>query len=86
MKLWKLHKFLGGASALIGSSLSPALVFASAQTKSLQSKSSRKDEDENVATNEDLMREHGVLNRILLIYEEAIRRIQSLIRATLIPR
>jgi hemerythrin-like domain-containing protein len=30
--------------------------------------------DEDVAPPEDLMREHGVLNRILLIYEEAIRR------------
>jgi len=33
--------------------------------------------EEEVSTNEDLMREHGVLNRILLIYDEAIRRIQA---------
>ncbi len=31
--------------------------------------------EEDVAPAEDLMREHGVLNRLLLIYEEAIRRI-----------
>ncbi len=33
--------------------------------------------EEEVAPGEDLMREHGVLKRILLIYEEAIRRIDS---------
>jgi hemerythrin-like domain-containing protein len=33
--------------------------------------------EDDVSTNEDLMREHGVLNRILLIYDEAIRRIAS---------
>jgi len=35
------------------------------------------EEEEEVSTNEDLMREHGVLNRVLLIYDEAIRRIQA---------
>jgi hemerythrin-like domain-containing protein len=34
------------------------------------------DEDE-VTPAEDLMREHGVLNRILLVYEEAIRRLEA---------
>jgi hemerythrin-like domain-containing protein len=33
--------------------------------------------EDDVSTNEDLMREHGVLNRILLIYDEAIRRIRA---------
>jgi hemerythrin-like domain-containing protein len=32
--------------------------------------------DEGVGPGEDLMREHGVLNRILLIYDEGIRRTQ----------
>jgi hemerythrin-like domain-containing protein len=32
---------------------------------------------EEVSPPEDLMREHGVLNRILLIYEEALRRIEA---------
>jgi hemerythrin-like domain-containing protein len=32
---------------------------------------------EGVAPPEDLMREHGVLNRILLIYEEALRRLDG---------
>jgi hemerythrin-like domain-containing protein len=33
--------------------------------------------DEGVAPPEDLMREHGVLKRVLLVYEEAIRRIDA---------
>jgi hemerythrin-like domain-containing protein len=32
---------------------------------------------EEVSPSEDLMREHGVLKRVLLIYEEAIRRIDA---------
>lgn len=33
--------------------------------------------DEDVSTNEDLMREHGVLKRILLIYDEAASRLTA---------
>jgi hemerythrin-like domain-containing protein len=32
---------------------------------------------EDVAVGEDLMREHGVLNRVLLIYEEGLRRLRT---------
>src|SRR5262245_40869468 len=32
------------------------------------------DEGEEISAAEDLMREHGVLNRILLIFEEGLRR------------
>lgn len=34
-------------------------------------------EQEEVSPNEDLMREHGILNRLLLIYQEIVRRIES---------
>src|SRR5436190_16654883 len=34
-------------------------------------------EQEEVAPPEDLMREHGVLTRVLLVYEEAIHRIDD---------
>ena len=34
-------------------------------------------ETEDVGAAEDLMREHGILNRILLIYEEGLRRLQA---------
>ncbi len=44
----------------------------------------RKEEEEQVAPAEDLMREHGVLNRILLVYEECLRRL-SLARPDLPP-
>jgi hemerythrin-like domain-containing protein len=33
--------------------------------------------EEEVAAAEDLMREHGVLNRVLLIYEEGLRRLRN---------
>lgn len=36
-----------------------------------------KHEEEDVSPAEDLMREHGALNRVLLIYEEGARRIES---------
>ncbi|HKI38580.1 MAG TPA: hemerythrin domain-containing protein [Gemmataceae bacterium] len=37
----------------------------------------KKDQEEEVGATEDLMREHGVLNRILLIYEEGLRRLRA---------
>jgi hemerythrin-like domain-containing protein len=59
-----------GTSALVASSLTlPGL--AAQQSKQTENK------EDDVSTNEDLMREHGVLNRVLLIYDEGIRRIQS---------
>ena len=42
-----------------------------------KAKDDKKDEPEEVAAAEDLMREHGVLNRILLIYEEGLRRLRD---------
>src|SRR5262245_38330026 len=38
----------------------------------------KKDEpEEEISATEDLMREHGVLNRILLVYEEGLRRLRG---------
>jgi hemerythrin-like domain-containing protein len=37
----------------------------------------RKPVEEEIAPPEDLMREHGVLNRVLLVYDEAIRRLDA---------
>lgn len=37
----------------------------------------QKDAEAEISAPEDLMREHGVVNRILLIYEEATRRLRS---------
>ena len=53
----------------------PALAYASSQTKpgDKQGKPSDKKDDDKISPAEDLMREHGVLNRVLLIYDEHLR-------------
>ncbi|MGZ3769288.1 MAG: hemerythrin domain-containing protein [Bdellovibrio sp.] len=58
--------FLNTTLALGVSSLAPSYVFAK-----------EKKEEAEVGPAEDLMREHGALNRILLIYEEGLRRLNS---------
>jgi hemerythrin-like domain-containing protein len=51
----------------------PSLVFSEPNKKTEE-----KDiEQEEVSPNEDLMREHGILNRLLLIYQEISRRIDN---------
>lgn len=43
-----------------------------------QDRNQKKNEpEEEVGATEDLMREHGVLNRVLLIYEEGLRRLRA---------
>src|SRR5215469_4573196 len=49
-------------------------VGAAEASLSAQQKQGREEED--VSTNEDLMREHGILKRVLLAYDEIIRRIR----------
>jgi hemerythrin-like domain-containing protein len=44
---------------------------------SLKGAEEKVDPDEGVTAPEDLMKEHGVLNRCLLIYEEGMRRLQN---------
>jgi hemerythrin-like domain-containing protein len=52
--------------------------FALAATpESLLAQHKQKSEEEEVSTNEDLMREHGILKRVLLVYDEIIRRIRA---------
>src|SRR5207244_12966813 len=63
--------FLLQAATVVGSGMAlPLSAFTLQKERQAQ-------EEEEVSTNEDLMREHGVLNRILLIYDEAGRRIQQ---------
>jgi hemerythrin-like domain-containing protein len=45
-----------------------------ARPTSLLAQHKEKEEEEGVSTNEDLMREHGILKRVLLVYDEVIRR------------
>jgi hemerythrin-like domain-containing protein len=54
-----------------------ALAAVSALVVSAMPVRSQKSEEEDVSTNEDLMREHGILKRVLLAYDEVIRRIHS---------
>jgi hemerythrin-like domain-containing protein len=63
------RRFLAGSAALgVGT-----LAWAADD----QSKDEKKGEAEEVSAAEDLMREHGVLNRILLIYEDGLRRLRA---------
>jgi hemerythrin-like domain-containing protein len=47
------------------------------QTAGRPAAHAKEEEEEGVAPPEDLMREHGVLKRVLLVYDEAIRRIDA---------
>src|SRR5258708_29800887 len=74
--------FLTGAAALITAGLVEPLQSAAWQKSGKKPAGAKpaqgkEEEDEDVSANEDLMREHGELNRILLIYDEAGRRIQA---------
>lgn len=70
------RSFLGtvpwlGAAA-VGAVAAPVLLGAQKKGNQPEGK-----EEEEVSTNEDLMREHGVLKRVLLIYDEVSRRIRA---------
>jgi hemerythrin-like domain-containing protein len=65
----------GRRSFLLNSGIIAAYGFA--LTGIITSCGSKKGGDEDVSTNEDLMREHGVLKRILLIYDEATDRLTN---------
>jgi hemerythrin-like domain-containing protein len=55
--------------------VSGALIAVSSPLHAQEDEKGEKEED--VSTNEDLMREHGVLKRVLLVYREIIRRIDA---------
>ena len=69
--------FLIGTSTVAGSTLIVPFAALAAQKAPKKAAKKKEEEEEDVSTNEDLMREHGVLNRVLLIYDEALRRIQA---------
>lgn len=64
-KIWRRDFIRTGLSAGLLAGLNPYLI------------SCTKNEEQEPGAIEDLMREHGILNRVLLIYEECIRRIES---------
>jgi hemerythrin-like domain-containing protein len=71
------RSFLLETSAVAASSLVVPLSAMAAQKVPKKAAKKTEEAEEDVSTNEDLMREHGVLNRVLLIYDEAMRRIQA---------
>jgi hemerythrin-like domain-containing protein len=71
------RNFLIGTSAVASSTLVVPFSALAAQTAHKKAPKKKEEGEEDVSTNEDLMREHGVLNRVLLIYDETIRRIQA---------
>ena len=68
---------IGRRSMLKAGVVSLAGLPALASTASQQKDPDKIDPDAGVTAPEDLMKEHGVLNRCLLIYEEAIRRLRN---------
>jgi hemerythrin-like domain-containing protein len=68
------------AGGVVGTGLFlPATIAADRQAGGGASsqKRAQKEEEEEISPPEDLMREHGVLKRVLLVYGEAIRRIDA---------
>jgi hemerythrin-like domain-containing protein len=74
------RKFLASTVGLGAAGLVNAVTssFAACRQEEKKNADAKKDEaEEEVGATEDLMREHGVLNRILLIYEEGLRRLRA---------
>ncbi|HKA36576.1 MAG TPA: hemerythrin domain-containing protein [Thermoanaerobaculia bacterium] len=68
--------FLQAAAALGAAGFGGALTSAAADAKKAKKKPAPK-EEEDVSPAEDLMREHGVLKRVLLVYGESLRRLDA---------
>ena len=67
------RNFLHQATAVCSGLAVPSLAFAATQEKSTPKEKDSDKSAEEISPAEDLMREHGVLNRILLIYDEHLR-------------
>jgi hemerythrin-like domain-containing protein len=65
-------------TSIVGVGLfAPSLALANVQAAATAGKNEKKKTAEDISPAEDLMREHGVLNRILLIYDEHVRRLDA---------
>jgi hemerythrin-like domain-containing protein len=68
------RSFLQRTGAVCGSLALPTLALATQEKAPAKEKDNdQNDKHEEISPAEDLMREHGVLNRVLLIYEEHLR-------------
>jgi hemerythrin-like domain-containing protein len=61
--------------AVVPVAATAALIGPAQQVFAIQSAAGEKEDE--VSTNEDLMREHGILKRVLLVYGEIIRRVEA---------
>jgi hemerythrin-like domain-containing protein len=61
----------------LGAALAGGLLVPAAPTWADDKPKKKGEPDEEIGATEDLMREHGVLNRILLVYEEGLRRLRA---------
>lgn len=73
------RNFLFQAGTAVSGLLIPSLSLAqTTKTTDHKPRQTKKEEEEvEVTANEDLMREHGLLRRVLLVYDESIRRLKS---------
>jgi hemerythrin-like domain-containing protein len=71
------RRVLLGAGTALGLTVLGAAVQAAPDAKSAGRKRNQKEKEEDVGPGEDLMREHGVLRRVLLVYDEASRRLEG---------
>ncbi len=72
------RRFLCGAGVMAGTLVVPVVSAWAAQAQKQEARKDEKDEgEEEVTPTEDLMREHGLLNRVLLIYDESRRRLEG---------
>ena len=71
--------FLGKAGGLLGAAavITPNEFIAEAAGAEKTGRYSKVKEGEGISPVEDLMREHGALSRLLLIYEEILRRLKA---------
>src|SRR5207247_10171580 len=70
MAIDRRHFLLGAGPALLPAATPP-------KPRQARPASRKKEEEEEVTPTEDLMREHGVLKRVLLIYDEVRRRMAA---------
>jgi hemerythrin-like domain-containing protein len=66
-----------GLSATIGLLVPVSLITPASAAQKRKTSASKKEMKEEVTPPEDLMREHGVLDRVLLIYEAAMRKFSA---------
>jgi hemerythrin-like domain-containing protein len=71
-----MTKPIGRRSAMLGTGAAATALVSMARAADRKSPRAA-DSDEDVGPGEDLMREHGVLRRILLVYAEVARRLEA---------